>query len=208
VNAALLGFVLGWLGSMPIGGPVSLFVFKRGATGRYRDGILLSIGAAVAEAAYCAAALYGYELLMDRWPMARPVFAILGALVMIALGIHFMRSKHFEADDAPVPPVPSGWARDLALGFTMVGLNPSVMVNWLAALAALHAIGIAPPADGDRLILVGGVAVGIVAWFSTLIWLLHHGRSWIRPIAFDRTLRAFGGGLCALGLYTIYARLF
>jgi threonine/homoserine/homoserine lactone efflux protein len=208
MSAALLGFVLGWVGSMPIGGPVSLFVFKRGATGRYRDAILLAAGAAVAEAGYCAGALFGYSLVVDRWPVLRPIVAILGALIMVALGIHFLMTRHFSADDVVVPPAPHDGIRDLTLGFSMVALNPSVMVSWLAVLAALHAIGLEPIDGGDRWLLVGGVAVGIVAWFSVLTWLLHHGRTWIRPVVFDRTLRAFGGGLCALGLYALIARAF
>jgi threonine/homoserine/homoserine lactone efflux protein len=193
---------------MPIGGPVSLFVFKRGATGRYRDGILLATGAAVAEAGYCAAALFGYSFLVDRFPMVRPVIVILGAVIMVALGIHFLTTRHFAAGDAVLPPAPHDGIRDLTLGFSMVALNPSVMVSWLAVLAALHAIGLEPEAGGDRLLLVGGVAAGIVGWFSILIWLLHHGRTWIRPVVFDRTLRAFGGGLCAVGLYALFTRLF
>jgi threonine/homoserine/homoserine lactone efflux protein len=208
VNAGLLGFALGCVGSMPIGGPVSLFVFKRGATGRYRDGILLATGAAVAEAGYCAAALFGFSLVAARFPMIRPIIGVLGALIMVGLGIHFLLARHCSADERVVPPAPHDGIRDLTLGFSMVALNPSVMVSWLAVLAALHAIGLEPEAGGDRLLMVGGVAAGIVAWFSILIWILHHGRTWIRPVVFDRTLRAFGGGLCALGLYALFTRLF
>lgn len=208
MNAGLLGFALGCVGSMPIGGPVSLFVFKRGATGRYRDGILLATGAAVAESGYCAAALFGFNLVVDEFPVVRPVIGIVGALIMVGLGIHFLLTKHFSADEAVVPPIPRHWTRDLTLGFSMVALNPSVLVSWLAALAALHAIGLEPAVGGDRLLLVVGVGTGIVAWFSALIWLLHHGRTWIRPVVFDRTLRAFGGGLCAVGLYALITRFF
>jgi len=208
VNAALLGFALGCVGSMPIGGPVSLFVFKRGATGRYRDGILLATGASVAESSYCAFALFGYSFVVDRFPVVRPIIGVLGALIMVGLGVHFLLTKHCSAEDAVVPPAPHDGIRDLTLGFSMVALNPSVMVSWLAVLAALHAIGLEPVGGGDRLLLVGGVATGIVAWFSVLIWLLHHGRTWIRPVVFDRTLRACGGGLCVLGLYALFTRLF
>lgn len=208
MNAGLLGFALGCVGSMPIGGPVSLFVFKRGASGRSRDGILLATGAAVAEAGYCGAALFGFGLLAERWPMFRPVLGVLGAVIMIAMGAHFLATRHFSTEDAAVPPAPTSALRDLTLGFSMVALNPSVFVSWLAVLAALHAVGIDPADGGNRLFMVGGVAVGIVAWFSFLIWLLHHGRTWIRPVVFDRTLRAFGGGLCALGLYALYTRFF
>ena len=97
MNAALLGFALGCVGSMPIGGPVSLFVLKRGANGRYRDGILLATGAALAESGYCAFALFGYSFVVDRFPVVRPIIGVLGALIMVALGVHFLLTKHLPA---------------------------------------------------------------------------------------------------------------
>lgn len=206
MNLGLVGFALGWISSMPLGGLVSLFVFKRGAAGRYRDAILLATGAAVAEAGYCAAALFGYGFLMDRWPMARPILTVVGALIMVGLGVHFLVARHFTAE-AESPPTPTGWVRDLTLGFSMVGFNPSVMVNWLAVLAALHAVGIEPGTSGGRLVFAGCVAAGIVSWFTLLTWLLHHGRARIRPVVLRRTLRVFGGGLCATGLYVLFMQI-
>jgi threonine/homoserine/homoserine lactone efflux protein len=206
MNLGLVGFALGWVSSMPLGGPVSLFVFKRGAAGRYRDAILLASGAALAEAGYCAAALFGYGLLMDRWPMARPIITVVGALIMVGLGVHFLVARHFR-DEVEPPPTPTGWVRDLTLGFSMVGFNPSVMVHWLALLAALHAVGIEPGTPGGRLLFVGCVAAGIVSWFTLLTWLLHHGRARIRPALLCRTLRVFGGGLCAVGLYVLFTQI-
>ena len=208
MNPGLLGFALGWVSSMPLAGPVSLFVFKRGAAGRYRNGILLAAGAAAAEAGYCAAALFGYGLVVDRWPAVRPIIAVAGGLAMLGVGIYFLAIRHLPAGDKAVPPPPTGWVRDLTLGFSMVGLNPTVMVNWLAMLAALHAVGIEMIGDSVRLVFVGCVALGIVAWFSVLTWLLHHGRSRIRPARLDRMLRTFGGVLCAVGLYVLISRLF
>lgn len=206
--AAALGFGLGFVGSMPIAGPVSLLVVQRGAAGRYRDGLLLACGAAVAEAGYCAGALYGYEFLLDRWPPLRPLLSAFGALLLIALGIHFMRRRRPRAGG----PAPSRAlvtrSHEAALGFTLVGLNPSVVVSWLAVLAALHAMGLKPEGSSDRLFFVAGVGLGIVVWFGGLLAMLRRGRDRIPPIALDRMVRALGGVLCAAGLYALYARFF
>lgn len=204
---AAIGFGLGLIGSMPIGGPVSLFVVKRSTARRYRDGVLLSVGAAVAEAAYCAAALYGTHVVLDRWPHLKPMLALLGGVVLVGVGVHFMLARHAWPDGAPAPAAATG-RRDFALGFTLVALNPSVLVNWLAVLAALQAVGLKAMAGTERILFVGGVAVGIVAWFSALIWLLHQGRARIQPTAVGQALRVFGFCLCVLGLYTIYVRRF
>ncbi len=54
--APLTGFLMGFVGSMPIAGPVSLLVFHRGILGRYWDGWLIGLGGALAEGIYCAVA--------------------------------------------------------------------------------------------------------------------------------------------------------
>jgi len=208
VTPGVLGFGLGFLGSMPIAGPVSLLVVKRGVEGRYRDGILLASGAATAEAGYCAGVLYGYNFLLDRWPPLRPLLSAFGALLLIALGIHFMRGRRPHADGRVSSAALAARSRESVLGFTLVGLNPSVAISWLAVLTALHAMGLEPEGNGDRLIFVAGVGLGIVAWFGSLLYMLHRGRDRIPPIALDRMVRAVGGGLCAAGLYTLYALFF
>ncbi len=203
MTRGLLGFGLGWLGSMPLAGPVSLFVLRRGVAGRYRDGISLAGGAAAAEAAYCAVAISGYGLLLDRWPAARPVSTMLGALIMVGVGVYLLLARHPLPAGEAAAPAALGWPRDLALGFSLVGFNPMVVVNWLAVLAALHAVGVTVGGWTQRLEFVGGVALGITCWFSLLTWLLHHGRSRIRPRVFQRVISAFGGILCLAGIYAL-----
>ena len=44
MSSLAIGFALGWVGSMPIAGAVSIFIFQRGLAGRVRDGLLLSAG--------------------------------------------------------------------------------------------------------------------------------------------------------------------
>jgi len=203
-----LGFGLGFVGSMPIAGPVSLLVVERGVAGRFRDGLLLACGAAAAEAGYCAGALYGYGFLLDRWPPLRPLLSAFGALLLIVLGAHFMRGRRPRAGGRPSSAALAAQSHQAALGFTLVGLNPSVVMSWLAVLTALHAMGLEPEGNGDRLLFVAGVGLGIVAWFGALLSMLHRGRERIPPIALDRMVRALGGCLCAAGLYTLYARFF
>ncbi|MGH7682265.1 MAG: LysE family translocator [Candidatus Eiseniibacteriota bacterium] len=203
-----LGFGLGFVGSMPIAGPVSLLVAERGVAARYRDGFLLACGAAVAEAGYCAAALYGYDFLLDRWPPLRPLLSAIGALLLIALGIHFIRRRRPRAEGHAPSRALVARSHQAALGFTLVVLNPSVLVSWLAVLAALHATGLKPEGASDRLLFVAGVGLGIVTWFGGLLAMLRRGRERMSPVVLDRMVRALGGVLCAVGLYTLYARFF
>jgi threonine/homoserine/homoserine lactone efflux protein len=131
-----------------------------------------------------------------------------GALLLIALGIYFMRGRRPRADGRAPSTALVTRSHEAALGFTLVGLNPSVVVSWLAVFTALHAMGLEPETKGDRLLFVGGVGLGIVTWFGVLVSILRRGRERIPPIALDRMVRALGGGLCLAGLYTLCARFF
>ena len=49
IPALVIGFALGFAGSMPVGGPVAILVFTRGVQGRFRSGVDVSLGAAIAS---------------------------------------------------------------------------------------------------------------------------------------------------------------
>ena len=49
---ALAGFARGFIGSMPVAGPVAVLVVSRSLEGRLRDGALIGLGSALAEGAY------------------------------------------------------------------------------------------------------------------------------------------------------------
>ena len=68
IGAFGVGFLMGWVGSMPLAGAVSIFVFQRGLAGQFRRGILLAAGAATAEAIWCLIAVIGAEQILSRWP--------------------------------------------------------------------------------------------------------------------------------------------
>jgi len=42
--AAFAGFLMGFIGSMPVTGPTSLLVLQRGMLARYRDGWAIGLG--------------------------------------------------------------------------------------------------------------------------------------------------------------------
>lgn len=85
----LLGFAIGWVASMPVAGAVSIFVCRRGFAGRYDHGLALAAGAALIEAGWCLAILFGAGELLDYWPRTANVAEILGSLLLVGLGPFF-----------------------------------------------------------------------------------------------------------------------
>ena len=57
--ALVAGSVMGFLGSMPIAGPVAVLVLERGLIRRRREGLGVALGAAAAEAIYAFLAFWG-----------------------------------------------------------------------------------------------------------------------------------------------------
>jgi threonine/homoserine/homoserine lactone efflux protein len=206
VRSVLLGFALGWLGSMPLAGPVSALVVKRGLTGRTLHGLMVATGAALAETGWCAAALFGYGALLDRWDWLRPAAGAVGGVLLVTLGLRLALGRHLHEPGRDAPTTSRhGWAGEFILGFSIVTVNVSVLLSWLGVLAALHALGIEMITRDARLQFVIGLPVGIMAWFSLLIWLLGHTRSRISHDWVGRALRVLGVVLSAAGVYALIA---
>lgn len=204
MNAGLLGFGLGWLGSMPLAGPVSALVVKRGLTGRARHGLALAVGAALAETGWCAGALLGYGALLDEWAWLRPAAGAVGGALVLVLGLRILFRHAGEALPTHLPTAPRrGWVGEIVLGFSLVVVNPVVLLSWAGVLAALHAVGVEPTTGQARLQFGAGVPAGIVAWFTLLLWLLRHTGSRLGRALLHRALRVIGVLLCAAGLWAL-----
>lgn len=211
MSPTLLGFALGWLGSMPLAGPVSVLVVKRGLAGRARCGIALAIGAALAETGWCAAALFGYGALFDRWTWMRPAAGAVGGALMIGLGLRMLLGRALVRDDPTGSEAPRrSWPREFVLGFSIVLVNVSVLLSWLGILAALHALQLDSRLDSltdashaYRLSFVAGVPLGIVSWFTLLLWLMGHTGARVRGEWIGRAVRVLGGVLCVAGVWAL-----
>ncbi len=197
------GFVLGWVGSMPIAGAVSIFVFQRGLSGRLKAGLSLSVGAAVAEALWCLVAMLGAEQIMTRWPAAEGIAKVVGAIILLALGLFFLtrKSSALPVDEDTL--ATANYGRDFWLGFSLVGGNISVPLNWLALLTVAVGLGFHPE-TASPWIFVTGVALGIVAWFALLLKLLDTYRTRFGPEKIQWIMRGMGLLLIVTAIVTYF----
>lgn len=199
--AILLGFVFGFVGSMPVAGPIAILVFGRGLEGRLRSGIYLATGAAIAESIYAYLAYWGFSELLSLHRWIEPASRAVAAVILIALGLRFMlsRSKH----DPALPPVPEnvGNKRSFLLGFTITLLNPALIATWGAAVTTLHSFDVVAFSPAQALPFSFGVLLGIAAWFAVLLTMLGRFRGRFQRSTLDRLLRVMGFFLLCLGLY-------
>ena len=88
VLASLIGFAIGFVGSIPIAGPVSATIIKLGIENRFDYGKGIALGAGFAEAVYAGLAFWGFGAgLVGFLQEYENAFRGLGSVVLIVVGV-------------------------------------------------------------------------------------------------------------------------
>ena len=201
VIAALLGFAFGFVGSMPVAGPISLLVFGRGLQDRARSGAYLAAGAAIAESVYAYLAFWGFSELLAPYAWVEQWSRALAAVLLTGLGIHFVRRSPPPPTSGYAPYKEVGNKRSFVLGFTITALNPTLMASWGAAVTTMHSFHMVAFGPGRALPFSIGVCLGITSWFWLLLGLLARYRNRFHESTVERVVRVMGVLLIGLGLF-------
>jgi len=196
--ALLFGFLFGFVGSIPLAGPIALLVFMRGLHGAARSGLAIAVGAALAESGYAFLAYCGMGELLSRFPLLALASRGAAALILLALGAWFV-VQHGGArpPDERALHVHSSFA----LGFGITALNPTFLATWTAAVTVLHSLAIVPPTLAAAGPFALGVAAGIVAWFALMLAAIARWRDRFAPATVRRVLQVVGAALLAMGAW-------
>jgi threonine/homoserine/homoserine lactone efflux protein len=163
-QAALAGFLAGFVGSMPVAGPIAVLVVARSLQDRVREAILIGVGAAIPEAAYAFLAYWGFASFLADTPLLVPISRAVGALILIFLSFALVRYRPpSDPDLAPVP-VSRGGAGSFFLGFTIAALNPTLIVTWAAVLSLVASLDLLEMEPALALPFSAAAAVGMAAW--------------------------------------------
>ena len=198
--AALLGFVFGFVGSMPVAGPIAVLVFGRGLEDRARNGLYLASGAAIAESVYAYLAFWGFSAVLARYTWIEPTSRVAAAVILLALGLHFITKGNATStpQDSSVKSV--GNKRSFFLGFTTTTLNPTLIATWTAAVTTVYSLDIVRFESSGALPFSLGAFTGIVSWFAILLYVLSRFRSRFSRATVDRLMRGMGVLLMLSGL--------
>ena len=196
--AVLIGFLFGFVGSMPVAGPIAVLVFARGIEGRFRGALAIATGGAIAEAAYAFLAFWGFSTFLTKYTFIVPLGRGMAAAVLIALGIVFVRRRP-AAEERKTAPVRDGWSGSLALGFTVTALNPTLIATWTAAATTLFTSGIVDFTPAMALPFALAACAGIVGWFGLLLFLVRRYKERFNTSTLNRVIQVMGVLLIALG---------
>ena len=164
MTATLVGFLFGFIGSMPISGPISLLVFHRGLHARYRDGLAIGLGGAIVEGIYCGLAIYGLTALLEGFTFLEPVAKGMGILLVLGLGLYFMIAHQENREESPFAQrVASNWMGQFFLGFSVAALNPTLIFTWSMTAAMLYSLADLTFETHELIAFATSVVIGIAA---------------------------------------------
>lgn len=205
LTAVLFGFVLGALGSIPVAGPISALVIARGIQGRFKAGAFIALGGGTVEAIYCFLAFWGFSQFLEDHPIIEPISRGVSALVLLILGIVFIRKKH---EDGPTEAT-SRRLRDskrssFFLGAWVCAINPTVIAGWSAVVTTVYSSGAVEFTSRQALPFAIGVALGITSWFWGLLAVIRRNRERFSGNTLTKVLNAVGMLLVVLACWFAY----
>lgn len=168
--ALLLGFVLSFLGSLPMTGPLALLVLDRTVIGERRSAFWIALSGALVEGVVAGAIAAFLPLVLRYSTSIVRIARVSGAIVIFVVGLSLVLRPQ------TVTQLQTTHKRQsLLAGFLATALNPTLLATWTIAVTALHANGLL---DGGLRVgpLFGvGVVAGVIAWFVVLALLASVG---------------------------------
>lgn len=173
------GLAAGLIIAAPVG-PVNLLCIRRTFEKGWKSGMVLGLGAALADTLYGAIA--GFSITLAIQLLIREEFWIrlVGGILLMVIGVVYYRmpSRSLEAG-----PDVSSVNSDFVSAFLLNVTNPTTVLSFLAVLATLG-IGRQRPLWQTSL-LVAGIFCGSMIWWTILVSAANRLRSRIT----DRTMR-------------------
>lgn len=200
--AALIGFGLGFFGSIPVAGPIAVLVLARGLSARFKSGFFIALGSAIAEGLYAALAFWGFGALIGEYPWVEPVTRAAGAAVLLVLGVVLVRSKP-HPEDAPPPRKTKGYG-SFMIGFGVTAVNPTLIATWTAAVTAVYGSGAVTFSAANAALFAVGTMLGIASWSSILLYVIHKLQKRFHPEMLIKAKRITGWVVLSLSLFFVY----
>jgi threonine/homoserine/homoserine lactone efflux protein len=187
--AALVGFVSGFILSIPVG-PINLTIMNEGARRGFLWGALIGLGATTMEVIYCFVAFTGLASFFSRGYI-KAAMELFTFVFMLFLGIKFLLVKTVEATvhlGGTADKIEARLGQELEVrlrphsafmtGLVRVMGNVGVLVFWIIMAANFISREWVSPDWPGKLSCVTGVALGTGLWFIGLSWAvsLGHGK--------------------------------
>ena len=159
------GILIGLAVSIPLG-PIGILVIQRTVNRNRTSGFFSGLGVSLSDTIYAIIAGYSLTYIIDFIRLHQVSFQIIGALIVLFLGIHIYL-KNPVRDLREYRRKGSSYFQDLASTFLITFPNPMVIFIFLAVFAGA---GIAFQIDQpyQAVLVILGVFTGTNAWWLGL----------------------------------------
>lgn len=135
LTIAVIGFVAGFIFSMPVAGPISILVTSNALRGRLNFCLHAALGASIADLVYVFLAVLGLTELYNLYRPVIPYILIIGAIFLFFLGVKIAKTRlDIEEKEKQINP-DTGRRRNngFVTGFLLNFLNPTLFLGWLTS---------------------------------------------------------------------------
>jgi threonine/homoserine/homoserine lactone efflux protein len=194
------GFGMGFIGSIPLAGPVALLVMTRGLASEFTEAKLIAGGASLAEGFLAAWVYAGLGVLYSLAPGLEEAVKWLGPFALFLIGLwFFIRGVSPDSGEPASERQGRGASYSLSIGIGLVMGNPGMIGTWGGAIAALEGTGVvkASPAGAPWFGLA--VAAGVFAWFLLMLRVIRSHKNSLNYRVLNLIVKGIGGVLVGAG---------
>ena len=168
------GFMIGLAVSIPLG-PLGMLCIKRTVNKNWKSGFISGLGIAASDAIYAVIAGFSLTIIIDFIKSYEIYFKILGASMVIFLGLYIFFSNPAK-EIQKFKQKGTSYLQDFLTAFLLTITNPlSVFV--VIAIFTSYSLVLQPSHPIEALLIVGGIFTGGAAWWfliTGLAFLFRH----------------------------------
>ncbi len=154
---SIVGFITGFIFSVPVAGPISIFITSKGLNGELGYGLRVAIGASIVDFIYCLLAVLGFEYIASTNQNIIPILLGIGTVFIFVVGIRIIvthkNKTSVKEDEVRKVKTKGGFITGFLINF----LNPTLFFGWLSStimvMSIITSLGIVPvsASEGDFL---------------------------------------------------------
>lgn len=216
ITALLLGILLGFVLSIPPG-PLAVAVIKKSFEGRFLPAFMTGLGAAVMDVGYTLVATFASSALVVslsslfvRFKWLSLLFQLLCVVVLVLLGLKYLRQKHKAAsvalsssEEGSKPSQASPFWVGVLIAFMNLA-SPTFLPAMIASVSYLHGEGMLDPGFWESVLYSTGFGVGTLLWFFSLARFLISQRKKLSSNFITSIYKFAGGTFILFALMLIY----
>jgi threonine/homoserine/homoserine lactone efflux protein len=196
LKAILMGFVTGFVASIPLG-PSGLESVSRSITKGFREGFKVSLGAVSADITYIIIINLGLFTILTSNPRFHSLFWIVSGIVLILSNKVLFKSNKpdFKLEKSLYRHASNGFLT----GFLITFLNPTTPSLWIALSGTIFNVW----RHHGRIFFIFSISsmiIGSITWFCFLNVLVSKGFKKFKPNFADNTTKILDYFLFALGI--------